>query len=66
MAGSPQKTIGVGQCRVCGQGRSLLKTHICPECAAEDNRQVRGWIWNLTRKGWFAALGIPEGCRGLD
>ncbi len=27
------KTIGVGECRVCHNGRSLLKTHICPECA---------------------------------
>lgn len=25
-------TIGVGQCRVCGQGKSLLKTHICVDC----------------------------------
>ncbi|ALA06627.1 hypothetical protein SEA_LUMOS_121 [Mycobacterium phage Lumos] len=26
------KTIGVGVCRVCAKGKSLLKTHICPEC----------------------------------
>lgn len=26
------KIIGVGECRVCHQGKSLLKTHICPDC----------------------------------
>ncbi|AGT13115.1 hypothetical protein CROSSROADS_129 [Mycobacterium phage Crossroads] len=32
------KTIGVGPCRVCGKGTSLLKTHICPRCAAKRER----------------------------
>jgi len=37
------KTIGVGACRVCGRGRSLLKSHICPDCrkAESEGPQVK-------------------------
>lgn len=35
------KLIGVGQCRVCKEGKQLLKTHICPKCKAKEDESSR-------------------------
>jgi hypothetical protein len=53
------KTIGVGQCRVCGRGASLLKSHICPDCRRAEEMAVALRPRRLITVGQLDAL--PDG-----